>query len=125
MKINAETKGFFLQTPFSGEVDAHLKLSSYSTNENLAILLCYYYKEDDGEIYEEKIPITVNIVELPKNMAALDKNNLENYEYWEQIKLLIASNELGVMRGEVPSGYCMYPVFEFDMEKLKSLSLSI
>lgn len=123
MKINNETKGFFLQTPFDGEVDAHLELSSYEANGNLAIILCYYYKEDNGGEFKEKIPITTNICPLPKNMAALDRNNLENYEYWEQIKILIASNELGVMKGEIPSGYCEYPVFEFDMERLKSLSI--
>jgi len=117
MRINPTTKTF----PFrycGEERTAKLLVRRYAQPNNLALSIVV----EDEEYGEEDVLFSVNIVPLPEGMTALDRNNYESYGLWQQIIELIRDNELGICRGEIPSGYCMYPVFQFDIEKLKALA---
>lgn len=116
MIINAQTKTF----PFVDmgvEKQARLLVRRYAEPNNLAISILV-----NEEYGEEDLIISVNIIPLPDGMTALDRNNYECYGLWQQIIELIRDNELGICRGEIPSGFCMYPVFQFDINKLKALA---
>lgn len=95
------------------KVPAKVSVSSYQNNKNLAILCNYQY---DG--YEESLVLSTNIIDLPPNMACLDENNLRTYGMWEDITEFIRENNLAEMRGYVPSGYCEYPLYEFNLARL-------
>lgn len=67
--------------------------------------------EDNGMPYGR---ITVFITELPENYATIDTNN------WPELPDIIEKYKLGkFMNQMVPSGYCEYPVYEFDMNRIK------
>lgn len=117
MKIDSLTKTF----PFVDmgvEKQARLLVRRYAEPKNLAISILV----KNEEYGEEDLIISVNIIPLPDGMTALDRNNYESYGLWQQIIELIRDNELGICKGEIPSGFCMYPVFQFDINKLKALA---
>lgn len=75
-------------------------------NGSLALLFMNTYGEPFADI-------TVFIHSFGiKNMAAVDTNNNPNAEKF------IIDNLLGMKVGEVHSGFCTYPVYVFDMDKL-------
>ena len=83
-----------------------LSIRSYP-NDNIGIQLF----SDDGPY----ATLTTNIQELPKGEAAIDVNNfpagiefINKYQLGEPV-------EGKVLR----SGYCTYPVYKFNLEKLK------
>ena len=92
---------------------AKLTVSKYQKYDNLALIAEYDY---EGE--KESIVLSTNIIELPPNMVCLDENNLTNYGLWDTITEFIRENELADIRGYIPSGYCEYPLYEFDLAKL-------
>lgn len=117
MKINPTTKTF----PFrycGEERTAKLLVRRYAQPNNLALSIVV----EDEEYGEEDVLFSVNTIPLPEGMTALDRNNMESYGHWQDIIKLIRDNELGEFVSEIPSGYCMYPVFQFDVEKLKTLA---
>lgn len=78
-------------------------------NGNTAVLLI------DQETGEEVVMMTVNLVELPlPEHAYIDTNNFpEAVEF-------IKENELGKPLGPTrQSGFCEYPLYELDLDKLK------
>ena len=90
--------------------------STYSANNNLAIqLLCL----DEEDFLEPFATLTVNTqTVLPANQAAVDTNNFP-----EAIQL-IEEYRLGIPTGDyVYSGYCRYPVYEFNIQELKDYTL--
>lgn len=96
---------------------ARLESSEYAAQKgSIALFIEYEFDEE-----RENLPLTVFVAPLPEGCAALDRNNLESYGYWEQIIELIRDNELGEFIGEIPSGYCMYPVIKFNMDNLLAL----
>lgn len=113
----------FAKFPFTtmdGEnTTAIIERDEYAAQKgSLALFIEYEY---DGET--ERLPVTVFIKPLPEGCAALDRNNLEDYDYWEQVVELIKDNELGEFIGEIPSGFCMYPVVKFDEQRLRTCLL--
>lgn len=61
--------------------------------------------------------ITVNIDKLPANQAAVDVNNCP----WAED--FITENKLGVNTGKtLRSGFCTYPVYEFDMKLIDEIA---
>lgn len=96
-----------------------MKLKGYNVNlsvekyydGNLAVLL---YTED-GELFSD---LTVNIAPLPKGFAAVDTNN-----NGQEILKFIEKYKLGKVTDYLQSGYCTYPVVEFDMKMLKKLDI--
>lgn len=83
-------------------------VSSYTTNDNLYVGL----EDEDGELWD----MTVNLGEkLPPNQAYIDTNNFRD------AATIIPNMKLGKFIGKVGySGFCKYPLYEFDMEKMKS-----
>lgn len=58
--------------------------------------------------------LTVNICELSENEAAIDTNNCPWAEQF------IEDYSLGTPTGRyLRSGYCAYPVYKFDLDKVK------
>ena len=92
------------------------RVRTYYNNNNLAIeIICW--NEEDG--YEPFAMLTVNTqTKLPANQAAVDTNNFP-----EAIQL-IEEYRLGIPTGDyVYSGYCKYPVYEFNIQELKDYAL--
>lgn len=88
-----------------------LEKSEYKAGNNLAIKSY----SDSGEFYGL---ITVNLPneELGKDEAFLDTNNLPDID-----KVIIESG-VGVPTGDYGySGFCEYPKFKFDLEKIDTL----
>lgn len=82
-------------------------MDSYRNNGNLYIGLV----DEEGFPYAD---LTVNIEALRDNMAAVDTNNCP----WAE--KFIEDNGLGVKTGyNLGSGFCRYPVYEFDLDKVK------
>lgn len=80
-------------------------------NDNLCIKLL----EDDGECRVPYANLTTNFpMKLLSDEACVDENNLPG------AVAFIMENSLGHFTGKsVHSGYCIYPIFKFDMEKLE------
>ena len=87
------------------EVTAH-KANYY--NGNLAIMLMCDYGEPYGTI-------TTNLCDgLPQNQAYVDTNNMPDAERF------IKDNGLGEFTGVTKdSGYCTYPLYKFNLDKLE------
>lgn len=97
-----------LKTEF-GTYNVTIKTSKYLCGNNL-------YIELDGKVAEPFAILTVNLPEwtLPNNIAFVDTNNCP----WAE--KFISDNKLGKPTGiKAASGYCTYPQYRFDMEKLK------
>ena len=87
------------------------ELARYANNGNLYVGLITHH-EGYPEPWNN---LTVNLdVICAKNCAFIDTNNNGN-----EIIAWLIDNELGSLTGDlVPSGWCVYPEFEFNMEKL-------
>ena len=73
---------------------------------------------DDGNGYEPYADVTVNLnfgdEKLPINQGYLDTNNMPELEKF------ITENKLGKFTGLVKqSGFCTYPLYEFDMDRVR------
>lgn len=100
-----------MHTPY-GDYEVDFILASYVNNDNTAVLI--RSKAEDGNYMEPWGDMTVNIVDLPAGMACLDTNNSP---YIEQF---VIENGLGEPAGfSIPSGFCKFPVYKLDIEKIK------
>lgn len=92
-----------------GTYNVTIETSTYYCGDNLAISLI----TEDGEPFAR---LSVNLPEwtLPGDKAFVDTNNCP----WAE--KFISDNKLGRPTGITgTSGYCTYPQYRFDMEKLK------
>jgi len=97
-----------VETEF-GTYNVSIETSTYYCGDNLAISLI----TEDGEPFAI---LSVNLPEwtLPKDKAFVDTNNCP----WAE--KFIVDNKLGRPTGITgTSGYCVYPQYKFDVEKLK------
>ena len=80
-------------------------------NDNLCIKLL----EDDGECRVPYANLTTNFpIKLISDEAFIDTNNLPDAVSF------IFENSLGYYNNRsIQSGYCIYPIFKFDMEELE------
>ena len=87
------------------------RLSRYAENDNLYVGLITT-EEGYAEPWSD---LTVNLsVPCDENCSFIDTNN-----NGDEIIDWLTSNNLGKLTGKVqPSGWCMYPEFEFNMEEL-------
>ena len=100
-------KTYTLRTEYAN-YNVVIRKTQYANNGNLALLL----ETPDGEPVAN---LTVNLPDeiLASNCAYLDTNNLPEAEWFVQ------SNGLAKPTGEYGnSGYCSYPLYEFDLDKL-------
>lgn len=106
-----------VKTAYDEYTITRLEIGKYSYGNNLAIeLICF---NEDWETEEPFATITVNLnygIPLKENEAFIDVNNCP----WAID--FIKSNKLGEYMGiECPSGYCKYPLYSFDLDKLRRL----
>ena len=100
---------------FTGETDVAFDIQQYMNNGNMYIGLgC----NEEGYL-EPFADLTVNLGDTTPNYCAyVDTNNLPDAETF------IADNELGTYTGFVKrSGYCEYPLYMFNSDKLRELCL--
>lgn len=90
-----------------------IALHRYYHDNNLCISLI---DTSDNCVYGN---ITVNLQPLNPNMAAIDTNNIPEAE--EFIKTYELGKDTGI---RITSGFCTYPVYEFDMDKLNELNVA-
>lgn len=111
MIIN-ENKTFTIKA-YGEEMTMRLRKGEYACPKNTAIMLdCE--TEYGWEPYEN---LTVNISPLPKDYAAIDKNNLS--DIWSEIEELIKDNDLGEFtRHEFTSGFCKYHILKLNMQNI-------
>ena len=83
-------------------------VSGYCCNNNLYVGL----EDEEGELWD----ITVNLDQkLPSNQAYIDTNNFPD------ATMIINNHGLGKFTGKTAqSGFSTYPLYEFNMERLKS-----
>lgn len=104
-----------IKDAFGDMVEVKLTKEAYSNNGSLAIILWSYNPE--FEDHEEYATLTVNFGMTSSDHAFLDTNNLPNAEEF------VIDNELGEHTGQFNhSGYCTYPLYKFDIEKLEKIS---
>lgn len=100
-------------SPYSGETQVMLDIQQYANNGRIAISLI-----TNEEGYPELFGcLTVNIDEpAPDYCGYLDTNNLSNAEKF------VTENGLGEFTGFTGgSGYCKYPLYLFNVDKLREL----
>lgn len=96
-----------------GSIEVELVIQNYSIINNLAILIVSKGQQSDPIGY-----LTVNLdIGLPYNQAFVDVNNCEWAEEF------IKENELGKCTGDYfRIGYVNYPLYEFDLDKIRELN---
>lgn len=95
-----------------------IRTSTYTNNGNLYIGLMCKIVEDYGEWYEPYADITVNVRKLDENCGAVDVNN------FPEVENFITDNGLGEFTGDYEfSGFCAYPVYRFNMDRIKLLEM--
>ena len=99
--------------------EIQLRKSEYMNNGTLALIMVYYDEEyEEWEVWSD---LTVNIddseIMASETKAFVDTNNNGN-----DIIPWLEENGLGHSTGLVGfSGWCTYPLFEFDKEALKEI----
>lgn len=90
-----------------GYIDVNIIVTRYAYYDNLRISF------ETADTHEAYSIITTNIKKLPYNQAAIDVNN------HPEAPELIESQNLGFNTGKsIRSGFCVYPIYEFYMDKL-------
>lgn len=93
-----------------GTYDVDIFVSRYCDNGNLALQLI---SPTEGPF----ATLTVNLGKLEKGYAYVDTNNCP----WAET--FIREHKLGEPMGATKaSGYCVYPLYVFDMDKLDNLN---
>lgn len=92
-----------------------IELTNYQNNDNLAIELYCWDEEYGGTT--NFATLTVNLqAKLPPNLAFVDTNNVKEAEDF------IKEYGLGTPTGMYgKSGFCSYPLYEFNLDKIKEL----
>lgn len=100
---------------YGTEYKIKLQLTTYQDNGNLA--LCATCWDEEYKFWEPFATFTKNLgVELPEDEACIDSNNMPDLADW------LVENKIAEPTGSaVPSGYCTYPVFKFDLNKIKAI----
>ncbi|MBQ9160927.1 MAG: DUF4313 domain-containing protein [Methanobrevibacter sp.] len=95
------------KTPY-GTYNVNIIKTNYSTNNNLAIIL---NNDREGQV----AVLTTNLdIPLKEEYGFVDTNNNPTAEEF------IKENQLGEFTGAYQqSGYCTYPLYKFNLEKLK------
>ncbi len=108
-----EEKKLIYHSDFIGDYEVELDIETYQDNGRIFIGLIM--NEDD---YPEPFGVvTVNIdAPAPNYCGYLDTNNLPDVEKF------ITENDLGEFTGITGmSGYCVYPLYMFNVDKLREL----
>ena len=108
-----EDNRFIYDSKYSGKTEVELSLAQYANNGRLYLVLSNYR---DGDL-EPFADVTVNIdAPVPDYCGYLDTNNLSKVEKF------VTENDLGEFTGIMgQSGYCQYPLYLFNVDKLREL----
>ena len=108
-----EDNRFIYDSKYSGKTEVELSLAQYANNGRLYLGLISY-RDGDPEPFAD---VTVNIdAPVPDYCGYLDTNNLSKVEKF------VTENDLGEFTGIMgQSGYCQYPLYLFNVEKLREL----
>lgn len=102
-------------SPWGGTEKVVPKLNMYLENNNLYVGFDYY--DTDFENWLPYNDVTVNVGALPYLESAIDTNN-----NGQGILNFLIENGFGELTGAaIPSGFCVFPVFKFNEEKLKEI----
>lgn len=105
-------KKFTVTTPYAEYKGCFLELNTYAVNKRPALSV---WSEEDGPIAN----LTVNVRGIRNyagDCSAVDVNNAP----WAPA--LINKLQIGKPTGHyVTSGYCAYPVYKFDLERIAEL----
>lgn len=106
-------EGFVYTSPYSDKpIEMELQISRYLNTGGIYVGL-FTMEENFPEPYGD---ITVNLGTVPDYCGFLDVNNLPGIaEFVEKNDLARPLNIL------LPSGFCCYPLYEFNKEKLREL----
>lgn len=100
---------------YGNEYEITFAKATYMDNGNLAVLM--YNKEPDYGYWEDYATLTVNVIALDYPRAAIDTNNLG-----EDIVAWIEENDIAHdPLTNVQSGFCTYPIMDFNEEWLESI----
>ena len=92
--------------------NVNLAVHSYASNDNLAIMMIC------AETHEPFASLTVNLdKKLISNQAFIDASNLR------LALCFVINNKLGRLVGLGHSGFCDYPLIEFNMSEVKKYGL--
>lgn len=91
------------------------KLNTYLENNNLYVGLNFF--EEEYECWEPFTDVTVNVGKLPFLESAIDTNNNGN----GIIDFLVQNGFGELTKKTIPSGFCVFPVFRFNEEKLREI----
>ena len=108
-----EKEKLIYHSEYTGDRDVQLDIQIYQNNGRIFIGLI---TNEDG--YPESFAsVTVNIdAPAPNYCGYLDTNNLSNVERF------VHENDLGEFTGFMSrSGYCEYPLYLFNVDKLREL----
>lgn len=98
---------------YGNEYAVSIVVNSYANNGNLAVGLV---SQDEDGYNEPFADVTVNIADLPPYHAALDTNNMSG------IGSFVEKEGLARPTGNyLNSGFCHFPVYEFDKDALQKL----
>jgi hypothetical protein len=112
-KTQESTKRLIYHSEYGGDSEIQLEIQQYANNGRLAISMT---TNEDG-FPEPYGSLTVNIdAAAPDYCAYLDINNLSNAEKF------VTENGLGEFTGiTARSGYCEFPLYMFNVNKLREL----
>jgi len=102
---------FDVHTRYATYPDCSFSVNKYANNNHIAISIV----SAEGPISN----LTVNIDRIekyPEDCSCVDTNNFP--EGTELIKKLSIGKPCGILS----SGYCVYPVYKFDIEKVKEFT---
>lgn len=106
-KVTTDT-GMTVKTEYGTYHNCRLVADRYLLDESLCIRIV----EDDGEGVAI-LTVCLDAIGLKSNEAFVDTNNCP----WADS--FIETYELGTFTGKKkPSGYCVYPLYQFDMDKV-------
>lgn len=104
-------KQMIYESKWGGET-VELTMSQYADNGNIFLELI----NTQGEYPEPYGNVTVNLVDVPKYCGYVDTNNMPEMEKF------IKDNDLGEFTGlTLRSGFCEYPLYVFNVDKLREL----
>ena len=113
--MNKAPKTYEYESQYGGTYILAPHINSYANNNNLYMAFDCYSKDDD--FWEPFCDATVNVTKLPYLFSTVDTNN-NGY----QILDFLEANGFGQRTGfSMPSGFCIFPVFHFNAEKLKEI----
>ena len=112
---NNTFKTYEYESEYGGKYTVAPYLNTYVDYDNIYLgLYCY---DDELKGWEPFCSVTVNIYDLPYLYGAIDTNNNGN-----KIVDFLEQNGFGIDTClKAYSGYCEYPIFKFDEEKLREI----